>query len=176
MRKIVLLDYANRGKRRRAGDGISAKRRERQSGILVRDLGYRGRAADRRPVSHTLREGHHLGLHVPVLDAAPVVSRAPPTGLHLVADKDSAVAPDYLRNDFEIVLRRSDESAHSHYRFRDERGNVTGCRGLNKFLDVSRALHRATVWCQIERTAIAIWRVGMNDSRHHRRPVLPRRI
>src|SRR5262249_44987962 len=164
LRKLVFFDHSNRRKRCRASNRVSAESRERQAGIFVGDLWNRGRATDGRAVGHAFREGHDLGLNIPVLDAAPAISRSSPTGLHFIADEDAAVAADDVGYNFEIILRWGNESADSHNRLSYERRDLPGGRSLDQLFDVSRAFHSARLRLQVERAAVTIWRVGMNEA------------
>src|SRR4029078_5349601 len=128
----------------------------------------RGRAADRRTIGHPLREGHHFRLDLPALDAAPHIPGGAPTFLPFLPDKDPSVAPDDLGHNFEVFLRGSYVTADSHYRLSYEGSHAAGVRGHDQLLDVARALERAGIRLEIERTAIAIRRVGVNYSRDRR--------
>src|SRR4030095_5695658 len=168
-----LLDDPDRRQRRRAGNRITSKRRDGKPGVFVGDLRSCGRAPDRGSVGHSLCKGHDFRLDIPVFDSAPAIAGPSPSCLHLIADKDAAVTPHDLGNDFKVFLWRSDKSADSHDWFGYESGYMSGGRSLDQLFDIASALHRASLRLQVERTAITVGCVGVNNAGNHRRPVFP---
>src|SRR5262249_44702714 len=142
----------------------------------IRYLRRGGCTPYRRAVRHTLGESHDFWLNIPVLDAAPFLSCAAPSGLNFVTNKDAAIAPHDLGDDLEIILWRSDESAYSHDRLGYECGHLTRGRCLYQLLHVARAFQSARLGLKVEWAAITVWGVRGNDPRYSGGTMLPWRV
>src|SRR5450432_3056126 len=99
-----------------------------------------------------------------MLDAAPLVAGASPSGLHLVGDEDATVALDDSLHDAEVLLRRNDETADAEDRFGDEAGDLAARGGLNDVFDILSALDAAVGIALAERAAIAVGSDGVMDA------------
>ncbi len=76
-----------------------------------------------------------------MLDAEHLTARAPPAGLHLVANEQPAVLSDDADDLFEIFLGRHDETAHALNRLGEKRRDAPlRCHRLNRFFGVLGAL------------------------------------
>ncbi len=99
-----------------------------------------------------------------MLDAAPLVARAAPTGLHLVADEDGAVLAHDADGDLEVLLGRRDESTGALNRLCHEGGGAAIRFGLDQVLDVLCAADAAIGVLEAHRTAVAVGRQRVLDA------------
>ena len=85
--QAIFLDQINGGFGSDAGYGIPAESGNGQTLVCVGDFRAREREADGSAVGHALGAGDNVGLHLPMLNAPPLLAGASPGSLHFVSDK-----------------------------------------------------------------------------------------
>ena len=98
-----------------------------------------------------------------MFNAEPLVSRAPPAGLHFVADEYAACRPDNRLDAPEVILRRHDKSTDTLNRLGHEGCNVTIGAGGDGFLQILNAQIDQIFGAEIQRRTINVRAAHMLD-------------
>ena len=121
------------------------------------------------PLALTSRSGSTFQCSMP--------NQRSPVRPQAVCTSSAMNSPPYLRaiadGAFEISRRRNDEPAGADDRLGHEGGDLAGGAGANQLLDIVGAGQPALRILELERAAIAVRRVGMNEPGHLRGQSLP---
>src|SRR3954469_1504895 len=153
----VLLDHVEDGQARRHADRVSAEGIEVNTlGHRLGDLHPRRNGAKRYAIANALRHSHEVRDDVEVLESPVVIAGAAKTGLHFVADAESAALPRDRIRFAQISARAVGGPAYALNRLGDERGDLSRCGVANCFPNLRGALAGDFLWRAAERAAIRI--------------------
>ncbi len=163
-REIFFLDEIDDGFSGGSCDGIAAESGNVNAFPSVGHFWARDREANRQTVTEAFGAGHYVGRNTPLFDAEPFIAGAAPTGLHFIANENTAVFANDVGNNLEIFLGRSDETANALDGFGDHASDATRCCGPNEFFHVLCAFHVARRIGKTKGAAITIRVVRENDA------------
>src|SRR6266853_5386824 len=121
------------------------------------NLGTCGKSAQRKSVGNSFGGDQDIRIYSVMLNGKHF-SRASEAGLHFVGDEQDSVLVENFLYLAKVVLRRHQNAAFAHHRFRDECGYVASGGETNDFFDRLCALPSAFFRIMGPERTIRIWR------------------
>ena len=155
--KFSFLKQIEHGESGGAGKRIAGESSAEAAGSgRVHDFGAAGDGGKRQSTAQGFRSDENVGLDA-VAFAGEERAGASEAGLHFIGDEENAVLVAEIDEHFEIVRRRSDESAFTQDRFGNDRGDFfIGDDALESIFEMARAVEIAGGIFQVVRAAITV--------------------